>query len=128
MEHRDSYSSLKRVSTGSVNEVGHNAKISRPSESHLNSTSSQLVDTLAPEPNPPGGKNPAEKSREPISDSQLPEGFFDDKYKDAKARNVPYKDKLTEEVELFQKEIVALEKVSFPFLFILFIYSLIVTF
>ncbi|GAA53040.1 zinc finger protein 830, partial [Clonorchis sinensis] len=57
-----------------------------------------------------GEKNPAEKTRDSVSSSKLPEGFFDDKYKDAKMRNVPFKDKLTEEVELFQKEMVSLEK------------------
>ncbi|VDQ05524.1 unnamed protein product [Trichobilharzia regenti] len=56
-------------------------------------------------------KNPAEKSIE--SKSQLPEGFFDDRYKDAKVRCVPYKDKMTEELELFQKEMNVLEKVMF---------------
>ncbi|VDP85470.1 unnamed protein product, partial [Schistosoma mattheei] len=54
-------------------------------------------------------KNPAEKKVE--SQSQLPEGFFDDRYKDAKVRCVPYKDKMAEELELFQKEMIALEKV-----------------
>ncbi|CAH8538671.1 unnamed protein product [Schistosoma intercalatum] len=55
-------------------------------------------------------KNPAEKKVE--SQSQLPEGFFDDRYKDAKVRCVPYKDKMAEELELFQKEMIALEKHS----------------
>ncbi|CAH8499470.1 unnamed protein product [Schistosoma turkestanicum] len=55
-------------------------------------------------------KNPAEKKIE--SQSQLPEGFFDDRYKDAKVRCVPYKDKMAEELELFQKEMNALEKHS----------------
>ncbi|CAH8553738.1 unnamed protein product [Heterobilharzia americana] len=55
-------------------------------------------------------KNPAEKKLE--SQSQLPEGFFDDRYKDAKVRCVPYKDKMSEELELFQKEMNALEKHS----------------
>ncbi|CAH8847162.1 unnamed protein product [Trichobilharzia szidati] len=55
-------------------------------------------------------KNPTEKKVE--SKSQLPEGFFDDRYKDAKVRCVPYKDKMTEELELFQKEMNVLEKHS----------------
>ncbi|KAK4471349.1 hypothetical protein MN116_004784 [Schistosoma mekongi] len=55
-------------------------------------------------------KNPAEKKTN--SQSQLPEGFFDDRYKDAKVRCVPYKDKMAEELELFQKEMIALEKHS----------------
>ncbi|CAH8544776.1 unnamed protein product [Schistosoma rodhaini] len=55
-------------------------------------------------------KNPAERKIE--SQSQLPEGFFDDRYKDAKVRCVPYKDKMAEELELFQKEMVTLEKHS----------------
>ncbi|XP_018651287.1 hypothetical protein Smp_138240 [Schistosoma mansoni] len=55
-------------------------------------------------------KNPAERKIE--SQSQLPEGFFDDRYKDAKVRCVPYKDKMAEELELFQKEMITLEKHS----------------
>lgn len=35
----------------------------------------------------------------------LPEGFFDDPKLDAKVRNVVYKDKMEEEMEVFQKEI-----------------------
>ena len=35
----------------------------------------------------------------------LPEGFFDDPKKDAKARKVEYKDPMTEEWEKFQKSI-----------------------
>lgn len=59
-----------------------------------------------------GEKNPSEKSRtNSTSGSKLPEGFFDDRYKDAKARNVPYKDKFAEELEFFQKEMGSLEKV-----------------
>ncbi|THD21553.1 hypothetical protein D915_007636 [Fasciola hepatica] len=57
-----------------------------------------------------GEKNPAEKTRADTSGSKLPEGFFDDRYKDAKVRNVPYKDKFTEEMEVFQKEMSSLEK------------------
>lgn len=109
-EHRHSHSSSKRMSTGSITEVDHDIKISRCCKSRLNPVGVQLIDTVTPESTLSDGKNPAEKSLESVSDSRLPEGFFDDKYRDAKARNVPYKDKLTEEVELFQKEMVALEK------------------
>ena len=35
----------------------------------------------------------------------LPEGFFDDPKKDAKARNVEYKDPILDEWEKFQKSI-----------------------
>ncbi|TPP62561.1 hypothetical protein FGIG_05202 [Fasciola gigantica] len=59
-----------------------------------------------------GEKNPAEKTRADTSGSRLPEGFFDDRYRDAKVRNVPYKDKFTEEMEVFQKEMSSLEKQS----------------
>lgn len=38
-------------------------------------------------------------------DEILPEGFFDDPVKDAKARNLEYKDPVEEEWERFQKEI-----------------------
>lgn len=40
-------------------------------------------------------------------DEALPEGFFDDPIKDAKARNLEYKDPVEEEWERFQKEIKA---------------------
>ncbi|VDP95831.1 unnamed protein product [Echinostoma caproni] len=63
-----------------------------------------------------GEKNPTEKTRDDLSGSKLPEGFFDDRYKDAKVRNVPYRDKLIEEMEVFQKEMISLEKVMWPFL------------
>lgn len=39
------------------------------------------------------------------SDEHLPEGFFDDPIKDAKARNLDYKDPVEEEWERFQHEI-----------------------
>lgn len=39
------------------------------------------------------------------STKSLPEGFFDDPKKDAKARHVEYKDPMTEEWEKFQKSI-----------------------
>lgn len=39
------------------------------------------------------------------ADEVLPEGFFDDPVKDAKARNSEYKDPIEEEWERFQKEI-----------------------
>lgn len=38
-------------------------------------------------------------------DEQLPEGFFDDPIKDAKARNLDYKDPVEEEWDRFQQEI-----------------------
>jgi len=38
-------------------------------------------------------------------DETLPEGFFDDPVKDAKARNLEYKDPVEEEWDKFQKEI-----------------------
>lgn len=40
-------------------------------------------------------------------DEALPEGFFDDPVKDAKARNLEYKDPVEEEWDRFQKEIKA---------------------
>lgn len=39
------------------------------------------------------------------NDEPLPEGFFDDPVKDAKARNIDYKDPVEEEWEKFQQEI-----------------------
>lgn len=41
------------------------------------------------------------------ADEPLPEGFFDDPVKDAKARNLEYKDPVEEEWDRFQKEIKA---------------------
>ncbi|XP_012225427.1 zinc finger protein 830 [Linepithema humile] len=49
-----------------------------------------------------------EKEKEKVKDTSpatLPEGFFDDPVKDAKARNVEYKDPMEEEWEKYQKEI-----------------------
>ncbi|XP_031784993.1 zinc finger protein 830 [Nasonia vitripennis] len=45
------------------------------------------------------------KNNKDSSQAVLPEGFFDDPVKDAKARNVEYKDPIEEEWEKFQKEI-----------------------
>ncbi|XP_011498866.1 PREDICTED: zinc finger protein 830 [Ceratosolen solmsi marchali] len=49
--------------------------------------------------------NNENKDNKDASQSILPEGFFDDPVKDAKARNVEYKDPIEEEWERFQKEI-----------------------
>lgn len=40
-----------------------------------------------------------------LVDETLPEGFFDDPIKDAKARHIEYKDPIEEEWEKFRKEI-----------------------
>ena len=40
-----------------------------------------------------------------LVDEALPEGFFDDPVKDAKARNLEYKNPIEEEWEKFRKEI-----------------------
>lgn len=45
-------------------------------------------------------------------DEAIPEGFFDDPMKDAKARNIEYKDPTEEEWEKFQKEIKEAEVLS----------------
>lgn len=49
-------------------------------------------------------KAPEEEEKLP-TDEALPEGFFDDPMKDAKARNIEYKDATEEEWDKFQKEI-----------------------
>lgn len=46
------------------------------------------------------------------TDEVLPEGFFDDPVKDAKARNLEYRDPVEEEWERFQKEIKAASSLS----------------
>lgn len=46
------------------------------------------------------------------TDEVLPEGFFDDPVKDAKARNLDYKDPVEEEWERFHKEIKAASSLS----------------
>lgn len=57
------------------------------------------------------GNSTKTKSAEPIEnekmqvDEALPEGFFDDPVKDAKARHLEYKDPVEEEWDKFQKEI-----------------------
>lgn len=57
------------------------------------------------------GDKSDESSVEPTNDEHkdemLPEGFFDDPIKDAKARNLEYKDPVEEEWEKFQQEIKA---------------------
>ncbi|KAL5970554.1 hypothetical protein TSMEX_001723, partial [Taenia solium] len=42
----------------------------------------------------------------------LPEGFFDDARRDAEVRNVPFKDKMDAEMEIFRKELGALNQES----------------
>lgn len=48
-----------------------------------------------------------EAAAEQATDETLPEGFFDDPIKDAKARHLEYKDPVEEEWEKFQQEIKA---------------------
>ncbi|CAG9807835.1 unnamed protein product [Chironomus riparius] len=50
-------------------------------------------------------KNPEVENENMQVDEALPEGFFDDPVKDAKARNLEYKDPVEEEWDKFQKEI-----------------------
>lgn len=47
------------------------------------------------------------QQQQSLKDETLPEGFFDDPIKDAKARNLEYKDPVEEEWEKFQQEIKA---------------------
>ncbi|KAF8565995.1 Zinc finger protein [Paragonimus westermani] len=108
-EARDPSAVPKRLLKNPVQSSASNAKLPRLADQVISSDA--VEDSQRVDPVTTGEKNPAEKTRE-VTDSKLPEGFFDDAYKDAKARNVPYKDKLTEEVELFQKEMNALEKQS----------------
>ncbi|VDM31087.1 unnamed protein product [Hydatigera taeniaeformis] len=42
----------------------------------------------------------------------LPEGFFDDARRDAEVRNVPFKDKMDAEMEIFRKELGTLDQES----------------
>ncbi|KAF5399168.1 Zinc finger protein [Paragonimus heterotremus] len=108
-EARDLSTVPKRLLKNPVQSSASDAKLPRLEDQLINSN--VVEDSRRIDPVTTGEKNPAEKTRE-VSNSKLPEGFFDDAYKDAKVRNVPYKDKLTEEVELFQKEMNALEKQS----------------
>lgn len=48
-----------------------------------------------------------QQQQQPPKDETLPEGFFDDPIKDAKARHLEYKDPVEEEWEKFQQEIKA---------------------
>lgn len=50
------------------------------------------------------GKNNSKEDKM-VVDETLPEGFFDDPVKDAKARNLEYKNPIEEEFEKFKKEI-----------------------
>ncbi|KAF6779634.1 Zinc finger protein [Paragonimus kellicotti] len=108
-EARDLSAAPKRLLKNPIHSSASDAKLPRLGNQLI--SSSAVEDSQRGDPVTTSEKNPAEKARE-VADSKLPEGFFDDAYKDAKARNVPYKDKLTEEVELFQKEMNALEKQS----------------
>eukprot|EP00731_Ephydatia_muelleri_P033566 Em0032g28a len=58
-----------------------------------------VLDDLTPK------KNSKKRVRSAKNDVALPEGFFDDPKMDARARNVEYKDPMTEEWEKFQKSI-----------------------
>ncbi|VDO04357.1 unnamed protein product [Rodentolepis nana] len=53
-----------------------------------------------------------EEKTEEVQKGVLPEGFFDDARKDAEARHVPFRDKMDEEMEAFQKELGALNQES----------------
>lgn len=59
-------------------------------------------------------EKPAKSSDKPVDDKDeaIPEGFFDDPMKDAKARHIEYKDPIEEEWDKFQKEIKEAEVVS----------------
>ncbi|CAL8089407.1 unnamed protein product [Calicophoron daubneyi] len=115
-ESREHQNSTKRASE----QAGHTEPPTKQSRVQGLKTSDSIIskDTEQSNPKAPGSevilneKNPAEKTGTMTSESKLPEGFFDDRYKDAKIRNVPYKDKITEEVEQFQREMIALEKES----------------
>ena len=56
-----------------------------------------------------------QESVSPLHSVALPEGFFDDPKMDARARNVEYKDPMTEEWEKFQKSIAKETDVCFMY-------------
>ncbi|XP_031618063.1 zinc finger protein 830 [Contarinia nasturtii] len=60
-----------------------------------------------PDPDKMDDTNAENSNAEQLKDETLPEGFFDDPIKDAKARNSEYKDPVEEEWEKFQQEIKA---------------------
>lgn len=64
----------------------------------------------------PHSEKSSKSSEKPVDDKAqdetIPEGFFDDPMKDAKARNIEYKDPTEEEWDKFQKEIKEAEVLS----------------
>lgn len=62
-------------------------------------------------PEVPKGKEAKKPADEEVQKGILPEGFYDDARKDAEARHVPFRDKMDEEMEAFQKELGALNQV-----------------
>ena len=77
---------------------------SAPSEQTTSSIPDDFFDSKAKPSST--AKAPEEEDEEKLpSDEALPEGFFDDPMKDAKARNIEYKDATEEEWDKFQKEI-----------------------
>jgi zinc finger protein 830 len=80
------------------------------------SSATETIIELIPETSTKQIAPPTEKVQEDneekmqVDDTELPEGFFDDPKKDAKARHLPvYKDKTEEEWDKFQKEIKEVE-------------------
>ena len=63
------------------------------------------ADFFDSEAKPSSSAKATEEEEKLPSDEALPEGFFDDPMKDAKARNIEYKDATEEEWDKFQKEI-----------------------
>lgn len=63
----------------------------------------KVIEGIVADEEPSKEKN--KKMQETSKSGTLPEGFFDDPKTDAKARNVEYKDPMTEEWERFQKSI-----------------------
>ncbi|VDL57663.1 unnamed protein product [Hymenolepis diminuta] len=64
-------------------------------------------------PDVPNKEKPKKEEKdEEVQKGVLPEGFFDDARKDAEARHVPFRDKMDEEMEAFQRELGVLNQES----------------
>lgn len=61
----------------------------------------------------PGPSQSLPKEEVGAQNCLLPEGFFDDARRDAEARNVPFKDKMDAEMEIFRREMGTLNQVGF---------------
>ncbi|EUB64417.1 Zinc finger protein [Echinococcus granulosus] len=76
-----------------------------PKSEALNLKKEEKLSLKVPDPS----RSP-HKEKEGTQNCLLPEGFFDDARRDAEVRNVPFKDKMDTEMEVFRKEVGTLDQ------------------